>query len=622
MRPPETIGSPKVSVIVPIYNVADHIGPCIQSLQDQLFTDFEAILIDDGSTDGSGDIARSLVSEDPRFQIHQQANAGLSAARNAGLEHARGQYVSFIDSDDRVAPGFLERMVETLEQTEADWVSCAVSFCFPDGRTELHSATHGAPDIDMLQPRRQSLEDWNDVVRLYPSAWNKLYRRDLIEGLRFDEGLYFEDHPFYYRYAKRTDHIVLLPEPLYLHTRGREGQITREESERVFEQFRILELMREVMFDSDKANAQEAFSAIATRVTFERSLVLHDRQLRQRFINHSRALIGDGASDELGVGASWMSVLRGDIPVTVVVPTDGNPGPLRETLKSLAVQAMGEAEVLVVLDDGAEHMRLSVFECAAPFANASVLTGNGAPGVAPARNRGLDAARGDAIVFLDAGDTLPPAALGTWHNRLVKANARVGMAVMLMGGAPDAPHSGLHDPVVATETFLDEDGFEPTGDEGVYLHAHPSAKIFDRVFLQNRKIRFQIEPLASWYMIIEALAHADRAVYISKQRARIANRGETRRFWRRPETVDTLVWALERLSHAAVREPLTPQQKTRLFVRAVWEKINFADFPNPEDKQAFANAAKAHLETLDTSELSLDPYVGDHLKGILGFGEN
>ena len=304
MRPADMIGAPKVSVIVPIYNVADHIGPCIQSLQDQLFTDFEAILIDDGSTDGSGDIARMLVSEDPRFQIHHQPNAGLSAARNAGLDHARGQYVSFIDSDDRVTPGFLERMVETLEETEADWVSCAVSFCFPDGRTELHSAIHGAPDIDTLQPRRQSLEDWNDIVRLYPSAWNKLYRRDLIEGLRFDEGLYFEDHPFYYRYAKRTDHIVVLPEPLYLHTRGREGQITREESERVFEQFRILELMRDVMFESEKANAQEAFSAIASRVTFERSQVLHDRQLRQRFINHSRALIGDGASDVLGVAAS------------------------------------------------------------------------------------------------------------------------------------------------------------------------------------------------------------------------------------------------------------------------------------------------------------------------------
>lgn len=316
-----------------------------------------------------------------------------------------------------------------------------------------------------------------------------------------------------------------------------------------------------------------------------------------------------------------MNVLRGEVPVTVVVPTDGNPGPLKETLKSLAAQIMGEAEILVVLDDASGEARQAVFDCAMPYANVSVLTGNGAPGVAPARNRGLDAARGDAIVFLDSGDTLPPAALGTWHNTLVKANARVGMAVMLMGGAPDSPHSGLHDPCVATETFLDQDGFEPVGDEGVYVHAHPSAKIFDRVFLQNRKIRFQIEPLASWYMIVEALAHADRAVYISKQRVRIANRGEARRLWRRAESVETLIWALERLSHAAVREPLSPQQMTRLFVRAVWEKFNFAEFPDPGEKQAFAEAARAHVEVLDTSELTLDPYVGGHLKGILGLEE-
>ena len=95
---------PVISVIAAVHNVADHVGAMIDSLRAQSFAAFEVVIIDDGSTDGSEDLVRTLSASDPRFRVIRQDNAGLSAARNTGLEAARGAFVAFIDGDDTVNP--------------------------------------------------------------------------------------------------------------------------------------------------------------------------------------------------------------------------------------------------------------------------------------------------------------------------------------------------------------------------------------------------------------------------------------------------------------------------------------------------------------------------------------
>ncbi len=114
---------PAVSVIVPMHDVAAHAGAAIASLRAQTFAGFEAIVIDDGSSDGSGDVALAAMAGDARFRLVRQPNCGLSAARNAGLAAAHGRFIAFLDGDDRLAPEFLARMLAAIESDGGPWVA-------------------------------------------------------------------------------------------------------------------------------------------------------------------------------------------------------------------------------------------------------------------------------------------------------------------------------------------------------------------------------------------------------------------------------------------------------------------------------------------------------------------
>ncbi|MCB1409860.1 MAG: glycosyltransferase family 2 protein, partial [Rhodobacteraceae bacterium] len=124
---------PLVTVIVPVYNVRDLVGRAIDSLRTQDMLNFEAIVVDDGSTDGSGAAAEAAFAGDPRFRLIRQPNGGLSAARNRGLSLARGQAIGFLDSDDWLAPEFLTRLWQAMEKDGTDWAASAIALCYPDG---------------------------------------------------------------------------------------------------------------------------------------------------------------------------------------------------------------------------------------------------------------------------------------------------------------------------------------------------------------------------------------------------------------------------------------------------------------------------------------------------------
>lgn len=653
--------APRVSLIVPVYQVAEHVEAAIASVLAQRFGDFEVIVVDDGSTDGSGDLARRAAGGDPRFVFLTQENAGLSAARNAGLDRARGELVGFLDSDDRLAPGYLERLVAALDDTGADWVSCGITFCPAGGRPWAHSAIHGDWKIpEGARPERHDLGDWREVARHFPSAWNKLYRRRLLQGLRFDEGMNYEDHAFHWRYAARTDHLVRLPEPLYLSTQGRAGQITRDGSDRVFEQFAVLDILETVSGGQrggqgggqggarggarpdgppDKTGRDVALARIATRLSFERADVIGDRDRRARFLARARDWLlarGLAPDDSLGVPAYWLELLEGDartVPVSVIVPTNGDIAALRGTLTSLAAQTLTEAEILVLPDrracpgDSAAHR--AILALAADLPGVSVLAGGaggadgGADGVAGARNAGLAAARGGAVVFLDAGDSLPPRALAAWHNRLRRAGADLGWATMRMGGAA-RPHCGLHDrDGIAAARLEDARGCVPTPADGLVLHGHPSAKIFDRAFLRDNGLTFPPGPLSSTHMMLAAVLAARRMVHVAGFPAGIATRPACRTQWRRPTPPDDLHAALAAMAADPRLAALPEGWQGRLWARVLWEKLNHADFPSPEAQAAFV--ARARQVSADRpppgGAAGLDPYIGPRIRRLVGLPE-
>ena len=212
----------KITVIVPVYNVRDYLEKCIRSVQQQTLTDWELILVNDGSTDGSDKICREQAGQDPRIRVIDQPNGGVSAARNAGLEAASGEYVTFLDGDDAYETMHLEMLLALAEREHADVVATGARHIDLDGSvwgetSPVPGTFHGKEEI----LRQFFLHS----ERLY-GCWNKLFKRAVIGELRFQPYILAEDALFCtevlaccgvyavsdactYRYLRRPDSVTM-----------------------------------------------------------------------------------------------------------------------------------------------------------------------------------------------------------------------------------------------------------------------------------------------------------------------------------------------------------------------------------------------------------------------------
>ena len=180
---------PKSSVIVPVYNVEDFLEKCVRSILAQTERDFELLLIDDGSTDGSGALCDRLAEQDPRVRVIHQENKGLGGARNTGIEGASGDWLLFIDSDDWIEPETLEKALKAGEQQDADMVLFAFRSVDMQGK-ELGVFLDDLPKNEPL-----SLDTRKDLLLCSPCAWNKLYKKSLFldTGVRYPLRVWYED---------------------------------------------------------------------------------------------------------------------------------------------------------------------------------------------------------------------------------------------------------------------------------------------------------------------------------------------------------------------------------------------------------------------------------------------
>lgn len=180
-----------ISVIIPVYNVARYLPECLDSVLSQDHRELEVILIDDGSTDASGEICDAYAAKDSRVTVIHQKNGGAAAAKNAGLRIATGKYLSFVDSDDYLEPNVYGYMVRTLEENGAD----AVQFSFQNVYTDRVEEELLKPEVLNSQEYLvRFTKDWTCAL-----LWNKLYKRCLYEGILFEEGHKIDDEYFTYQ---------------------------------------------------------------------------------------------------------------------------------------------------------------------------------------------------------------------------------------------------------------------------------------------------------------------------------------------------------------------------------------------------------------------------------------
>lgn len=211
-----------ISVIVPIYRVEKYLPACIDSILNQTFTDFELILVDDGSPDRCPEICDETAKRDARVRVIHQANAGLSAARNAGIEIAHGEWLGFVDSDDYIAPQFYEKLYQTAQRTDADCVMCSVQNVDESGKSIDSALMRVADEVKTGQEVLQKIG--RDDVTPYLTAWNKLYRRKLFNTLRYPAGRQNEDVFVFAELFCQVQRAACVAEPLYFY-RKRMGSI-------------------------------------------------------------------------------------------------------------------------------------------------------------------------------------------------------------------------------------------------------------------------------------------------------------------------------------------------------------------------------------------------------------
>ena len=225
--PPQEVKSmekPLVSIVIPVYNAAPHLAACIESVRKQTYENIEILLVNDGSKDVSLPICRMYGDIDPRIQVMDQENSGVSATRNTAIDRARGEYLQFVDADDRVAMEATQLLVERAQRTQADMVICHYYRVVGKKRKSVHGFLETDKVLTQREFATQLMEEPSSFY--YGVMWNKLYRTAIIHDhhIRCSEELgWSEDFLFNLEYIRYCQTFASIQLPLYYYYKNKKG---------------------------------------------------------------------------------------------------------------------------------------------------------------------------------------------------------------------------------------------------------------------------------------------------------------------------------------------------------------------------------------------------------------
>lgn len=227
----------KVSIGIPVYNVSEYLRQCLDSIFRQTFTDFEVIMVDDGSTDGSFKICQKYAAKDSRFKLFHQENGGVAKARNNCLRHMTGDFIAWVDSDDWIEDDYFERLIRTQERTGADMVCIGIkTFMNNEFYMGSHQDKYGAFPGHVI-PKKIGMSDVFWGIYALISVWGNIMDAKLYKGVVFSEGIALDDQGNKFKLFLQSKKIVGIPELGYVY-RIRSGSITQDGAanfEKIFE---------------------------------------------------------------------------------------------------------------------------------------------------------------------------------------------------------------------------------------------------------------------------------------------------------------------------------------------------------------------------------------------------
>ncbi len=272
--------APKISIIIPMYGVEKYLRRCLDSVKNQTFKDWQAICVDDGSPDKSGEIAEEYAKSDKRFVVVHKKNGGLSDARNYGMPLAKGEYIMYLDSDDFIHPQTMEIAYSLAEKNGSDIVSFTYDRFY---RPQLMVYHKLGLDTDTVVPfgikKKYNLDKIKSktMTDIYEYAtdnahnafnknrrwlvkhcqvWKNMYRRSLIQDISFIKGILFEDFPWWSRVMLRNPKVTVAPVPLYYYIPNFGGIVLSAKQLRIMQSL-IVGIKDSFVLYKDQANAHQ-----------------------------------------------------------------------------------------------------------------------------------------------------------------------------------------------------------------------------------------------------------------------------------------------------------------------------------------------------------------------------
>ena len=305
-----------ISIIVPVYNLGSYLHGCLDSILRSSYEDFELILVDDGSTDGSGDVCDSFAQKDNRIHVIHKENSGVSTARNRGMEEAKGEFIMFVDGDDQIHHNMIEWLLEAIQSGDYD-------FSMANGvKVKSQDFKAIVEDYDLIKPQPIEISQnhyMNEMYALdyqYHVIWNKLYRKAFVDGLLFRETK-AEDLEWLNRMALRMRSAVVLNADLYYYIQRRDSIVHNWYSSENLDRINTYMLC---LNDIPKDNSAYRALCLKTMYTVMLSFRRHfrntefEKEANNRCKKVFKDTIGEFLHSEIGLMSKMRSVLGYHMP--------------------------------------------------------------------------------------------------------------------------------------------------------------------------------------------------------------------------------------------------------------------------------------------------------------------
>ena len=277
-----------ISIIVPIYKVEKYLDRCINSILNQTFKDFELILVDDGSPDRCGDICEEYAKKDKRIKVIHKENGGLSDARNAGLDIATGKFIGFIDSDDFIHKDMYMILYDAIIKSKSDISQCKFKYFSKEDELNKNIINDGKYEI---YNNIDAIEEIIDNKNLNTNVWNKLYKRELFNDIRFPKGKIHEDEFVTYKVFYRAKTVSYVNKELYYYFSNDTGIMKNLNINSKFDWIEAIEERNEFLLSIkekslfNKSNSYLFFNLINIRYNIKKSEELENKSQMYNLVN-------------------------------------------------------------------------------------------------------------------------------------------------------------------------------------------------------------------------------------------------------------------------------------------------------------------------------------------------